>query len=600
MLVTNTVQVHAQAPTDKIHNKDGTIVQAKVLEILPNEIKYKKASNPDGPTYTILKSDVTKIVYANGEEEKMATAAPAKAEPPKEEIPFGADNFLTFSNDGTYMMSDLTLDDKKVYLCQWDFDMKLKGKYLYENRQVNAGIYHWQTVTDNGSFLLGSTLYDKNKKAITTFINPNTKEVFNTKNDIAVVSPSGERVLFKTLTGVGDYSGGTETIYVFDGTGKLLATNKFTGEWIKNMRFSHSDNKYLLVRKSNVIVFDANGNQTAEIEMKRAEVTRFQTYNRYGGYNLKAFVNFSSDDQYIISPDDINVVGIWDTKGTLIRTFHHPHASHAAISPDGKWVVTAGCLPYGKTVKGKAADGTSQVLSGGQIKVWSIEGTLVKEIRFPLLFSSIEFTPNNSGIVAIAEEVPIWLWAEDDYSLEEGMDVALDKLAVEVAAAKEAKDKADRKERWGIVLQGFVDGLPKALNNMSAEAAKADKQRKRVSEMAKSGPSTSGTGTGAGTVTRKGDRLKIVIDNNTSKSVESVYISPKESKEWSNDILGKDVLLNGENSTLTIPGNYGKGCSFDLKVVYPDGKTSTWTNLDFCKYYTFKLSPNGKVVFSAD
>ena len=41
----------------------------KVLEITSAEIKYKKGSNPDGPTYSIAKSDVFMIKYANGEKE---------------------------------------------------------------------------------------------------------------------------------------------------------------------------------------------------------------------------------------------------------------------------------------------------------------------------------------------------------------------------------------------------------------------------------------------------------------------------------------------------------------------------------------------------
>jgi len=62
----------AQAPrADKIYKTDNTSIDAKVLEITPTEIKYKKANNPDGPTYTIPRSEVTVIVYANGESEQM-------------------------------------------------------------------------------------------------------------------------------------------------------------------------------------------------------------------------------------------------------------------------------------------------------------------------------------------------------------------------------------------------------------------------------------------------------------------------------------------------------------------------------------------------
>lgn len=41
---------------DVIVKKDGSTILSKVLEINPSDIKYKKFSNPNGPTYTIPKS----------------------------------------------------------------------------------------------------------------------------------------------------------------------------------------------------------------------------------------------------------------------------------------------------------------------------------------------------------------------------------------------------------------------------------------------------------------------------------------------------------------------------------------------------------------
>ncbi len=41
---------------DVITMKDGTDVQAKIIEVNPSEIRYKKYSNPDGPIFTINKS----------------------------------------------------------------------------------------------------------------------------------------------------------------------------------------------------------------------------------------------------------------------------------------------------------------------------------------------------------------------------------------------------------------------------------------------------------------------------------------------------------------------------------------------------------------
>ncbi len=59
---------HAQ---DVIVKKDGSTITSKVTEITGSEIKYKKFSNLNGPTYTIGKNEVNYINYENGERETI-------------------------------------------------------------------------------------------------------------------------------------------------------------------------------------------------------------------------------------------------------------------------------------------------------------------------------------------------------------------------------------------------------------------------------------------------------------------------------------------------------------------------------------------------
>lgn len=54
---------------DVIILKDGDEIEAKVTEILSNQIKYKRASNPTGPTYTIAVSKVFMIRYESGDKD---------------------------------------------------------------------------------------------------------------------------------------------------------------------------------------------------------------------------------------------------------------------------------------------------------------------------------------------------------------------------------------------------------------------------------------------------------------------------------------------------------------------------------------------------
>ena len=54
---------------DVITTKDGNDIQAKILEVTNAEIKYKKFNNPDGPIFTLKKSEVLIVRYQNGENE---------------------------------------------------------------------------------------------------------------------------------------------------------------------------------------------------------------------------------------------------------------------------------------------------------------------------------------------------------------------------------------------------------------------------------------------------------------------------------------------------------------------------------------------------
>ena len=51
---------------DVIYKKDSTRIQAKVSEVTETVIKYKKFSNPTGPSYELSKSEIVKIVYPDG------------------------------------------------------------------------------------------------------------------------------------------------------------------------------------------------------------------------------------------------------------------------------------------------------------------------------------------------------------------------------------------------------------------------------------------------------------------------------------------------------------------------------------------------------
>ena len=51
---------------DIITKGSGETIKAKVLEVKPESVVYKKHNNPSGPTYTVKKAELVSITYQNG------------------------------------------------------------------------------------------------------------------------------------------------------------------------------------------------------------------------------------------------------------------------------------------------------------------------------------------------------------------------------------------------------------------------------------------------------------------------------------------------------------------------------------------------------
>lgn len=71
---------------DAILKRDGSKINAKVVEITSTTIKYRNADQPDGPLRNIAINDVKEIIYENGtwekfeQTEKVTTTEPTKTE----------------------------------------------------------------------------------------------------------------------------------------------------------------------------------------------------------------------------------------------------------------------------------------------------------------------------------------------------------------------------------------------------------------------------------------------------------------------------------------------------------------------------------------
>jgi hypothetical protein len=70
--------------------------------------------------------------------------------------------------------------------------------------------------------------------------------------------------------------------------------------------------------------------------------------------------------------------------------------------------------------------------------------------------------------------------------------------------------------------------------------------------------------------------------NETGYTIEQVYVSPIKASDWEEDILGRDVLSDGENVLIQFPKRENV-CRWDLKVVYDDGEEATWSDFNLCE-----------------
>jgi len=81
------------------------------------------------------------------------------------------------------------------------------------------------------------------------------------------------------------------------------------------------------------------------------------------------------------------------------------------------------------------------------------------------------------------------------------------------------------------------------------------------------------------------------IVNKTGYPLKHIFVSESKSNSWDEDVLGRDILNDGEEFELSF-GKAEKTCKWDMKVAYDDGETAVWENLDLCQISKLTLKWN--------
>ena len=66
--------------------------------------------------------------------------------------------------------------------------------------------------------------------------------------------------------------------------------------------------------------------------------------------------------------------------------------------------------------------------------------------------------------------------------------------------------------------------------------------------------------------------------NKTGYVLDKIYVSPNDTKEWGEDIMGKETVADGEEVKITFHPK-AEATIYDLKVVYDDKTEVIWQDL---------------------
>ncbi len=87
--------------------------------------------------------------------------------------------------------------------------------------------------------------------------------------------------------------------------------------------------------------------------------------------------------------------------------------------------------------------------------------------------------------------------------------------------------------------------------------------------------------------------LDFTLVNKTGVDIMEVYLSPTSDNEWGEDVMGKDILANGEKVDITFSSAETE-CNWDLKIVDEDDDDIIWTKLNLCTANEITLLYEGK------
>ncbi|WP_122464711.1 MULTISPECIES: hypothetical protein [Brevundimonas] len=79
---------------------------------------------------------------------------------------------------------------------------------------------------------------------------------------------------------------------------------------------------------------------------------------------------------------------------------------------------------------------------------------------------------------------------------------------------------------------------------------------------------------------------RVRIINDTGRTIMYFYASRQGVDSWEEDILGSDILEDGDSVTANIDDG-SRACRYDFKAVFEDGQSLERYNINVCEITTY-------------
>jgi hypothetical protein len=80
------------------------------------------------------------------------------------------------------------------------------------------------------------------------------------------------------------------------------------------------------------------------------------------------------------------------------------------------------------------------------------------------------------------------------------------------------------------------------------------------------------------------------LNNRTGHTLKALFVSPVGQDSWGSDILGQDVLENGESVDVKFDRGEDQ-CNWDVRGEFEDGSYAEVRDVDFCTVSVVNFNP---------